>query len=282
MTVATTLVVLIGAFLTASLGSALGMAGGIFLVPFLTVITHLSFESAVAVSLVSVVACSCAGSPTTIVARLTNIRLAIVLGIASSFGALVGLLAVGMIPERVLYGLFAAVLAVSAVQMVSPRRARPVPPGRTDRAAALRLHSSFPGPDGTAIPYRVASPGTGSVAIFGAGVLSTLLGIGSGVLKIPAMDTVLRLPLKVSSATANLMIGITAAGAAAAVVIGGTVDLDFAAPAVVGSVAGSILGARVLVWAKPVHLRIVFTGALALLTIPMALTAAGTIGSGAQ
>jgi hypothetical protein len=120
------------------------------------------------------------------------------------------------------------------------------------------------------------------VAMFGAGVLSTLLGIGSGVLKIPAMDMALRLPLKVSSATANLMIGITAAGAAAAVVIGGKVDLDFAAPSVVGSVVGSLLGARVLVWAQPVHLRIVFAGALVLLAVPMALTAAGTIGPGAR
>lgn len=276
MTPTVTLAVLIGAFLAAALGGALGMAGGIFLVPLLTFVTGLPFEAAVAVSLVSVVACSCASSPSLIMQRLTNIRLAVLLGVASSLGALGGLLAVGVIPERVLYGLFAAVLAVSAVQMMQGRRARVVPvpaAGRPDRAAGLGLHSSYPGPDGAEIRYRVASPGTGCAAMFGAGILSTLLGIGSGVLKIPAMDMALRLPLKVSSATANLMIGITAAGAAVAVIVAGRVYLGFAAPAVVGSVVGSLLGARVLLWANPSHLRVVFVCVLVLLTIPMALAA---------
>ncbi len=275
------LIVLAGAFVAAGLGSALGMAGGIFLVPLLTIVTRMPFESAVAVGLVSVVACSCASSPTLIVQRLTNIRLAIVLGLASALGALVGLSMVGAVPERVLYGLFAAVLVVSAIQMLQLRRPRPSPmpvAGRPDRAADLRLHSTAPGADGVEIPYRVGSLGAGTIAMFGAGTLATLLGIGSGVLKIPAMDMALRLPLKVSSATANLMIGITTAGAAVAVLIGGKLDVDIAAAAVVGSVAGSLLGARVLVWANPAHLRVVFVVVLVLLAIPMTSTAVGTGG----
>ncbi|MBM4729151.1 TSUP family transporter [Rhodococcus hoagii] len=259
------------------------MAGGIFLVPFLTTAAHLSFGAAVAISLVSVVACSCASSPTLLVKRLTNIRLVIVLEIAASLGALVGLLAVGAVSERVLYGLFAAVLVLSAAQMLQPRRGRSAPTRAepTSWATRLRLHSSLPGPASVETPYTVRGPGAGLAAMFGAGVLSTLLGIGSGVLKIPAMDMALRLPLKVSSATANLMIGITAAGAAAAVVIRGDVDLGFAAPVVVGSVLGSVLGAKVLVRANPAHLRVVFFAVLVLLAVPMTLTAAGITSVGA-
>lgn len=283
MTVGATAALLITAFLAAGLGSALGMAGGIFLVPLLTTVAHLSFGAAVSISLVSVVACSCASSPTLLVKRLTNVRLAIVLEIAASLGALVGLLAVGAISERILYGLFAAVLVVSAGQMLQTRRPRSAPTNvaPTSWATQLRLHSSFPGPQRVETPYIVHGPGAGLAAMFGAGMLATLLGIGSGVLKIPAMDMALRLPLKVSSATANLMIGITAAGAAAAVVIRGDLDLGFAAPVVVGSVLGSVLGAKVLVRANPAHLRVVFFAVLVLLAVPMAMTATGITNVGA-
>ncbi|NKS70558.1 TSUP family transporter [Rhodococcus hoagii] len=136
------------------------MAGGIFLVPLLTTVAHLSFGAAVAISLVSVVACSCASSPTLLVKRLTNIRLAIVLEIAASLGALVGLLAVGAISERILYGLFAAVLVVSAAQMLKSRRPRSAPThlAPTSWATQLRLHSSFPGPQRVETPYIVHGP----------------------------------------------------------------------------------------------------------------------------
>ncbi|NLU84940.1 sulfite exporter TauE/SafE family protein [Rhodococcus sp. HNM0569] len=269
--------VTIGSFAAAGLGASLGMAGGIFVVPLLTVVAGLPFAGAVAVSLVSVVACSCAGSPALVGARLVNIRLAIVLGIAAALGALTGLLAVDAVPERALYGLFAVVLAVSAAQMLRARGPRDDSvAARGKWATRLRLHSSVP--DGTAgeTPYTVARPGAGLAAMFGAGVLSTLLGIGSGVLKIPAMDMALRLPLKVSSATATLMIGVTTAGAAAAVLVHGAVDLAFAAPVVLGSVGGSVLGARLLVRANPSHLRVLFFGVLVAVAVPMTFAAFGS------
>lgn len=276
MTVGAVGALLVAAFAAAGLGSALGMAGGIFLVPVLTTMAHLSFTGAVAVSLVSVVACSCAGSPALLARRLTNVRLVIVLEIAASCGAFMGVLAVGAIPEQVLYGLFALVLVVSAVQMLYSRRPRPASEAvAASWVTSLRLDSSFPGHGGKETAYAVSSLKAGLAAMFGAGVLSTLLGIGSGVLKIPAMDVALRLPLKVSSATANLMIGITAAGAAAAVVLRGGIDLGIAAPVVVGSVLGSVLGARALIRVNPAHLRTVFFVVLVLLAVPMSLVALG-------
>ncbi len=111
--------------------------------------------------------------------------------------------------------------------------------------------------------------------MFGAGTLSALLGIGSGVLKIPALDAALRLPIKVSSATANLMIGVTACGAAAAYLLSGTLDLQLSAPVVLGSLAGSVLGATILVRASGAALRVVFMVVLLALTVPMAANAFG-------
>lgn len=257
-----------------ALGSALGMAGGIFVVPVLTLFAGASFPVAVAVSLVSVIACSCASAPRFLDAGLTNLRLAVVLEVATASGALIGFLLIGSVDDRVLYAVFAAVLLVSAVQMQlgrRPRAHRPVEP--TGRR--LHLASSYVESDGTTVRYDVTRVPTGLSLMFGAGVLSALLGIGSGVLKIPAMDTALRLPIKVSSATANLTIGVTACGTAAAHLLAGNVDLDLTVPIVLGSVIGSIIGARILVHIAGPALRVVFTVVLLALAAPMVMNALG-------
>ncbi|MFD6178587.1 MULTISPECIES: sulfite exporter TauE/SafE family protein [unclassified Isoptericola] len=271
-------VLLVGSLAAGALGSALGMAGGIFVVPLLTLYAHASFPVAVAVGLVSVIACSCAGAPQFLAAGLTNLRLAVVLESATALGAVAGVFLVGSLPESFLYGVFAAVLLVSAVQMLTGRRARPAAPSvRRDR---LALGATYTDRDGSAVAYQVARLPLGMTFMFGAGTLSALLGIGSGVLKIPAMDAAMRLPIKVSSATANLMIGVTACGAAAAYLVSGTLDLELAAPVVLGSVAGSVVGARVLVRVAGPGLRLVFTAVLLALSVPMVLHACGVGGAG--
>jgi uncharacterized membrane protein YfcA len=261
-----------GSLAAGALGSALGMAGGIFVVPLLTLIAQVPFPAAVAVSLVSVIACSCASAPGFLSAGLVNLRLALVLEIFSALGALVGVLMLGLVPGTVLYGIFAAVLLVSAVQMVAGRR-EPVSTPGTSRHQ--RLDGAYTDRQGRMVPYRVARLPLGMTFMFGAGTLSALLGIGSGVLKIPAMDAAMRLPIKVSSATANLMIGVTACGAAAAYLLAGTLDLQLAAPVVLGSLAGSVLGAQVLVRLAGPSLRIVFMVVLVALAIPMTANAFG-------
>lgn len=257
-----------------ALGSALGMAGGIFVVPVLTLFAGASFPVAVAVSLISVIACSCASAPQFLLAGLTNLRLAVVLEVATTLGALAGILMIGLVHDQVLYGIFATVLLVSALQMFLGRRARvPLAADRTSRR--LRLASAYTDRDGTTVTYQVSRVRLGFSFMFGAGLLSALLGIGSGVLKIPAMDAAMRLPIKVSSATANLTIGVTACGTAAAYLLAGNVDLSLTAPVVLGSVAGSILGARILVRVAGPGLRRVFMVVLLALAVPMAMSAFG-------
>jgi uncharacterized membrane protein YfcA len=261
-----------GSLAAGALGSALGMAGGIFVVPLLTLVAHVPFPAAVAVSLVSVVACSCASAPGFLRAGLPNLRLALVLEVFTALGALVGVLMIGLVPNAVLYGIFAAVLLVSAIQMIAGRR-EPVAAGGLSRHP--RLDGVYTDRRGVTVPYRIARLPLGMTFMFGAGTLSALLGIGSGVLKIPAMDAAMRLPIKVSSATANLMIGVTACGAAAAYLLAGTLDLQLAAPVVLGSLAGSLLGAQVLIHLAGPSLRIVFMIVLVALAIPMTANAFG-------
>src|SRR5262249_52522121 len=141
---------------------------------------------------------------------LTNVRLAIVLESATTLGALTGVLLVGVVPTHWLYLLFAAILLVSAWQMQRPRGAVAVIAsvgGKQTWGSRLRLDSTYPDANlGGTVSYQVHRVRLGMLLMYAAGLISALLGIGSGVLKIPAMDTALRLPIKVSTATSNFMI----------------------------------------------------------------------------
>jgi uncharacterized protein len=166
---------------TSMLGGLLGMASGIFIVPILTMFGGIDLRTAIGASLISVIACSCAGAAPFLKDKLTNIRLAILLETATAFGALCGVFLAGLIAAQYLYVIFALILLLSAQQMLARRKESP-------RA----LHQDA--------GYSVQRLPLGMTLMCGAGLISALLGIGSGVLKIPAMDTALRLPIKVSSA----------------------------------------------------------------------------------
>ncbi len=266
------------AFGASALGGVLGMASGVFIVPILTLFFGVDFHVAVGAGIVSVIACSCGSAAPFLKGGLTNIRLAIVLETATTLGAVTGVLLIGIISTSFLYGLFAAILALSAKQMLERRHeaiAMDAPDGRS-LATILRLHSSFPDPaSGRPAPYRVGRVPLALVLMYGAGLVSALLGIGSGVLKIPAMDTALRLPIKVSSATSNFMIGVTASASAAAYFARGDIDIGIAGPVALGSVVGALLGARLLMWIPAERLRVFFVIVLALLAIQMLLSAFG-------
>lgn len=205
-----------------ALGGALGMASGIFVVPILTIIAGVDVRVGIGASLVSVIACSCGSASPFLKLRLTNVRLAIVLETATTLGAASGLLLSGVVPVPALYAIFATALFVSAWQIRGPVTAAS-PPGRPTRRWLHRLNSAYPD---------------------GAALLSALLGIGSGVLKILAMDTALRLPIKVSSETSNFMKGVTAAASAGAYFMRGAIVPEIAGPVALGSVVGAILGAH--------------------------------------
>jgi len=267
------------AFGASALGGVLGMASGIFIVPMLTLFFHIDIRGAIAASLVSVIACSCGSAAPFLKRGLTNIRIAIVLETATTLGALTGALLAGLLPTAFLYGLFAAILAVSAMQMLARRREEALteaPPSGT-WTTALRLHSSYPehSEGGAAVPYYVDRLPLGLGLMLGAGVISALLGIGSGVLKIPAMDTALRLPLKVSSATSNFMIGVTAAASAGVYLMRGEIAMMVAGPVALGSVVGSLAGARLLFGLPAGKLRLFFVVVLVLLAFQMLMTALG-------
>ena len=235
---------------TSMLGGVLGMASGIFIVPILTMFGRIDIHTAVGASLVSVIACSCASAAPFLKERLTNIRLAILLETATTSGALCGVFLAGMVPTRYLYLLFVLILLLSAQQMLARRK-------DAQGSASVRR-----------LPL-------GMTLMYGAGLISALLGIGSGVLKIPAMDTALRLPIKVSSATSNFMIGVTATASAAAYFARGEIVTSVAAPIALGSVVGAVLGARILINVPAQRLRLMFIGILVLLAVQMLLAALG-------
>jgi uncharacterized membrane protein YfcA len=262
-----------------ALGGALGMASGIFLVPLLTLFGRVDIHAAVAASIVSVIACSCGSAAPFLRSGLTNIRVAIVLEVATTLGALTGVLLAGTLSTQFLFGLFAAVLLVSASQMMTRRREILGDPdvfNPRDWATVLRLHSSYPDHTlGRDVFYHVRRVPLGLVLMYGAGLISALLGIGSGVLKIPAMDTALRLPIKVSTATSNFMIGVTAAASGVAYFARGDIDPAVAGPVALGSVVGALLGARFLMAMSREKLRLFFVVVLVAVAAQMLLSALG-------
>jgi uncharacterized membrane protein YfcA len=256
-----------------AVGGMLGMASGLFLVPALTMFGHIDIHIAIGASIVSVIACSCAGASHFLRERLTNVRLAVLLEIGTTLGALSGVLIAGAIPIVALYFLFAVILLLSAWQMFIRRvdpsvRLGSVPGGRL--AVTLDLNASYPDSASRRdIAYEVQRVPAGLSLMYIAGLVSALLGIGSGVLKIPAMDTALRLPIKVSTATSNFMIGVTAAASAGAYFLRGEIVTSIAGPVALGSVVGAILGARILMKVSNERLRLLFVVILLIVAVQM-------------
>jgi len=177
--------------------------------------------------------------------------------------------------------LFAFIQLLSARQMLMRREASTTGPanrGKGDVATMLRLHSSYPEKH-RLVYYRVQRIPLGFSLMYGAGLISALLGIGSGVLKIPAMDTALRLPLKISSATSNFMIGVTATASGLAYFVRGDIDPAIASPIALGSVLGALAGAKALAIIPAERMRIFFVLVLVLLALQMLLSGFGVAGT---
>jgi uncharacterized protein len=259
-----------------ALGGMLGMASGIFIVPILTIFGHVDIRIAIGASIVSVIACSCSSAAPFLKGRLTNVRLAIVLEIATTAGALSGVVLAGVIPTSYLFFIFGLILLLSAHQMLAKRRSTALAPIPASTGPTSRLDSAYPDRElGDDIAYRVERLPIGLILMYGAGLSSALLGIGSGVLKVPAMDSALRLPIKVSSATSNFMIGVTAAASATTYFVRGNIVGPIAGPVVLGSVAGALLGARLLISISNDRMRVLFVAILVALAAQMFLAALG-------
>ncbi|HVO38370.1 MAG TPA: sulfite exporter TauE/SafE family protein [Spirochaetia bacterium] len=239
------------------LGSLTGLGGGVIIIPLLTVVLGVDIRYAVGASLVSVIATSSGSAAAYVREGFSNIRVGMFLEIATTLGALGGAVIALHIAPAFIAIIFGLVLLYSALQMFRspPRDAETVPPDRV--ASFLKMNGAYP-EAGRQRPYNVRSVPAGFGLMALAGVLSGLLGIGSGALKVIAMDRVMKIPFKVSTTTSNFMIGVTAAASAGVYLNRGYIDPALAMPIMLGVLLGSFLGTRVLAAAETRVLRIVF------------------------
>ena len=265
------LVLLLFAYAAGLLGSLAGLGGGIIVVPALTMILGVDIKHAIAASIVAVVATSLTSSAVYVRKRLANLRVAMLLELATVVGALCGALAGGILPERVLYLVFAAVLSYAGWSMWRRPVAAP-PAGEADDAWAerLSLHDGYDDPGlRRRIEYRVRGTKLGLAVCWLAGVIAGLLGVGGGALNVPVMNVGMGMPIKVSSATSSFMIGVTAATGAAIYLMRGEVLPFLAAPVVVGVLLGAKSGARLMGRIQPGLIRGVFMVVIAVTVVEM-------------
>ena len=255
-------------FAAGFLGSLTGLGGGVVLVPLLTIFFHVDIRYAIGASLVSVIATSSGAAASYVKEGFSNIRIGMFLEIATTLGALLGAFLATHIPTSALAIVFGAVLLYSAYisRNVRTQAQRSLPPDPL--ATRLRLNGSFPDLEGQR-SYNVQRVPAGFSLMFGAGALSGLLGIGSGAVKVLAMDQAMQIPFKVSTTTSNFMIGVTAAASAGIYLSRGYVDPGLAMPVMLGVLAGSLLGSRILVKAETKSLRLVFSVVILVLGLQM-------------
>ncbi len=230
------------------IGALAGVGGGILVIPALTILFGVDIRLAIGASIVSVIATSSGAAAAYVRDRMTDMRVGMFLELATTTGAVAGALLAAVVAPALLYVLLGLVLLFSAVQQVL-RLGEELPPvvHLSPLAGRLRLAGAYPDARaGTDVPYAAQRVPLGFALMAGAGLVSGLLGIGSGALKVLAMDGAMRLPMKVSSATSNFMIGVTAAASAGIYLGRGDVDPTIAAPVALGVLAGATIGARVL------------------------------------
>lgn len=263
-----TALVALGSFAAGLLGALTGLGGGVVIVPLLTLVFGVDIHYAIGAALVSVIATSSGAAAAYVREGYSNIRVGMFLEVATTVGAFIGAALVLYLHVSVISILFGAVLLYSAYASLS-EQGHPSASVAPDRIASwLRMDSAYPTPNGPE-SYHVRGVPLGFALMFVAGVLSGLLGIGSGAVKVLAMDRVMKLPFKVSTTTSNFMIGVTAAAGAGIYLSRGYIDPGLAMPVMLGVLTGSMLGARLLGGAKVRVLRVVFSGVIAVLAVEM-------------
>jgi uncharacterized protein len=263
-----TVLLAIGSLVAGFLGSLTGLGGGVVIVPLLVLVFGVDVRYAIGASLVSVIATSCGAAAAYVREGYSNVRVGMFLEVATTIGALCGAFIAPHVPVPVIAVTFGVVLLYGALQSARPRAERQTDRRRDSLAVALRLDSTYPTPAGL-VAYQVSRVAGGFSLMWVAGVLSGLLGIGSGAVKVLAMDRLMRLPFKVSATTSNFMIGVTAAASAGVYLNRGYVDPGLAMPITLGVLAGSTAGARVLTTARSFWLRRVFLVVVTALGIEM-------------
>lgn len=240
-----TFILLAASLLAGLVGALTGLGGGVVVIPVLTLGFGIDFHYAVGAALVASIATSSGSGSAYVREGITNIRLGMLLEIATTLGAVAGALVAVWLRSSVIAIIYGAVLLLTAA---AQQRRRSDHDGVVGSAMArrLRLFGTYPQRDGTLKAYELRHVGGGFGVMLVAGVLSGILGIGSGVLKVIAMDGIMKVPFKVSTTTSNFMIGVTACASAVVYVQRGNIVPGIAFPVMIGVLIGALSGARLL------------------------------------
>ena len=267
-TVVFTLILLIGSYAAGLLGSLTGLGGGFIIIPLLTLLLGVDIHYAIGASLVSVIATSSGSAAAFVKEGITNMRLGMFLEIATTAGAMCGAIVAIYIPTNDIAIIFGIILIGSATLSLR-KKVQNINQDKSYLAEKLKLNSSYPGPDGT-IEYSVTRVGGGFLMMIFAGIISGLLGIGSGALKVIAMDNIMRIPFKVSTTTSNFMIGVTASASAVVYLQRGYINPGVSMPVVIGVLAGAFTGSKILVQSTSSKwLRYIFAVVISALAVQM-------------
>lgn len=267
----TVLVILLISIFAGFLGSLVGLGGGIIVTPALTLLLGIDIKYAFGASIISVIATSSGAAAAFLKSKLTNMRIGMFLVIGTTLGAITGAYLSGVVETKYLFIIFGLLMLYSAAMMLTKLSSKKQQEVKTHPAAAkLRLNGEYlDAVTNETVSYNVAGVYGGLGMMFAAGTLSGLLGIGSGALKVMAMDLFMKLPLKVSTATSNFMIGVTAAASASVYFFQGNIDPKIAAPVALGVLIGATFGTKVMQRLHSKVIRLIFIPILAFVSIQM-------------
>ena len=263
-----TALVFCGSLLAGLVGSLTGLGGGIIITPLLTLLLGVDIHYAIGAALVSVIATSSGAAAAYVKEGFSNIRIGMLMEIATTTGAVLGASLALHVPTSAIAVIFGLVLIYSAAMSLRAHDVGDAADKPDAIAQALELDSTYPTSGGLK-GYHVHHVVTGSCVMLGAGILSGLLGIGSGALKVIALDEAMRIPFKVSTTTSNFMIGVTAAASVGLYLKHGYIDPGLGMPVMLGVLAGAFLGARLLPRMKTSVLRHAFSAVIAILAVEM-------------
>jgi uncharacterized membrane protein YfcA len=261
------LILLAGAFVAGLAGSLTGLGGGVVIIPLLTLVFHIDIKYAIGAALIASIATSSGSASAYVKEGITNIRLGMFLEIATTLGAVTGALLSIYTSVNAIAIIFGCVLIFSAA-MTLRKKTEHIENKGSKLSHTLKLNSSYPTKDGE-VKYELTNVVGGFSMMTVAGILSGLLGIGSGALKVLAMDTAMKIPFRVSTTTSNFMVGVTAAASAVVYLQRGYMDPGIAFPVVVGVLAGAVTGTKLLMRINVKWLRIIFSIFIVFVAIEM-------------
>ena len=262
------ILVAIGSFLAGVIGALIGLGGGVIITPLLVLAFGIDIRYAMGAALCSVIATSSGAAAAYLRDGISNMRIGLFLCVATTIGAVCGALLAVVLDQAALSIIFGAALLATVLLSLRKRKDRSGADSSDPLAVKLRLPGRMPTPNGS-IPYTVHQVLPGFGVMWVAGVLSGLLGIGSGAFKVVAMDQIMRIPFKVTTATSNFMIGVTAAASVGVYLKRGYLDPALVAPVALGVLAGAFVGAKLLPVAPVKLLRAIFLTAVSVIAVQM-------------